>query len=316
MLDRYDEKILYHLDRDARMPASRIGRDINLSKEAVNQRIKHLKENGTIRQWYAIIDASKLGFYAYRIALKFYQSTIEQERELVEYLQGEKSCAHLAMTEGRHNVIFLAMHRTYDSLQTFFDSLMSKYGDIIAEKEIHVLTWHERHNQRHTYDGKRQPLRIDYDHVEHKALSPKRAAVLQSYAEDARKSIAQAAEELDQEPQSVRYHLKRLEDESIIKGHGSFLDLRSLGKQRVIIDITLKHPQAAKRIRSFFEEKPESSFTARLLGRYDLSVELIVRNDVQLRGIIDDFRSTYKEDYIDYDVSMCYEEYVLTWSPF
>lgn len=315
-MDLHDKKILYHLDKDARTPASRIAKHIHLSKEAVNNRIKNLKEKNIIRSSYAIVDASKLGYQAYRIALAFHQSTLEQEREVISYLRKEKTCAHLTLVEGRHNIVFLAMHKEFSSLQKFFEKFMTKYGDIIKEKNIHVVSWHERHNQRNTHEGKHIPTRIAYDKRTHTTLSDKRASVLRVYARDASKSIARVAEELDQEPQNVRYHLKMLEREGIIKGYGVEINQDLVGKRRAIIDIVLRYPKALHKAKQFFEDKKEIVFTMRLLGTYDLSVELVIDDDRRLREIIDEFRSTYKDMYNDYDVSNCYEDYVLTWSPF
>jgi hypothetical protein len=82
-----------------------------------------------------------------------------------------------------------------------------------------------------------------------------------------------------------------------------------------MIDISLKHPKTLYKVRQFFEEKSQSIFTMKLLGTYDLSIELITDNDKQLREIINEFREKYNDTYIDYDVQLCYEEHVLTWSP-
>ncbi|MEO1324996.1 MAG: AsnC family transcriptional regulator, partial [Pseudomonadota bacterium] len=48
VLDRTDQRILALLERDARKSYSSIGRDVGLSRTAVQERVSRLESNGTI----------------------------------------------------------------------------------------------------------------------------------------------------------------------------------------------------------------------------------------------------------------------------
>lgn len=60
-MDRTDEAILACLRRNARMNASRIGKEVNLSVSAVLERIRRMEEQGIITRYAAVVDQSKLG---------------------------------------------------------------------------------------------------------------------------------------------------------------------------------------------------------------------------------------------------------------
>lgn len=60
-MDQIDEAILACLRRNARMPATRISRQVNLSVSAVLDRIRHMEEQGIITRYTAIVDQAKLG---------------------------------------------------------------------------------------------------------------------------------------------------------------------------------------------------------------------------------------------------------------
>lgn len=61
MLDKIDKKILSCLERNARMNASAIGAEVNMSVSAVIERIKKLETSGTIKRYTIILDQEKLG---------------------------------------------------------------------------------------------------------------------------------------------------------------------------------------------------------------------------------------------------------------
>ena len=60
-MDRTDEAILACLRRNARMSASRIGKEVNLSVSSVLERIHRMEEQGIILRYAAVVDPSKLG---------------------------------------------------------------------------------------------------------------------------------------------------------------------------------------------------------------------------------------------------------------
>ena len=60
-MDQIDEAILDCLRRNARMSASRIGQQVNLSVSAVLERIHRMEEQKIITRYTAVVDQAKLG---------------------------------------------------------------------------------------------------------------------------------------------------------------------------------------------------------------------------------------------------------------
>lgn len=56
-MDRIDRSILLLLQENARMTASQLGQEINMSVSAVSERIKKLENSGIIKQYTTIIDS-------------------------------------------------------------------------------------------------------------------------------------------------------------------------------------------------------------------------------------------------------------------
>lgn len=60
-MDNIDAKILQCLTKDARMNASQISRQVNLSLSAVLERMKKMEQSGIIKGYTAVIDERKAG---------------------------------------------------------------------------------------------------------------------------------------------------------------------------------------------------------------------------------------------------------------
>lgn len=61
-MDHIDSKILRCLTRDARMNASQISQQVNLSVSAVIERMKKMEASGLIKGYTAVIDEKQAGF--------------------------------------------------------------------------------------------------------------------------------------------------------------------------------------------------------------------------------------------------------------
>ena len=61
-MDRIDEKILHCLTKDARMNASQISQQVNLSVSAVIERMKKMENSGLIKGYTAVIDERMAGY--------------------------------------------------------------------------------------------------------------------------------------------------------------------------------------------------------------------------------------------------------------
>ena len=92
-LDRYDQKILALLMKDARLSVSDISRQVNLSRSAVSERIKRMEEDGQITGYHAHTNLSKNEGVSAYIELTFRPLSCEVVVPLVEAIP-EVKLAH------------------------------------------------------------------------------------------------------------------------------------------------------------------------------------------------------------------------------
>ncbi|MBI5227863.1 Lrp/AsnC family transcriptional regulator [Candidatus Micrarchaeota archaeon] len=315
-LDTYDKKILYELDVNSRISVSNLARKVRLPKETVNYRLKRLVEKKYVRDLYAIINASHFGYRYYKISFKFHSLDTALEKEIVEYLKNEKSCANLRITEGAYDIVFLGIHKTSGDLKEFLENFSRKFGMYLVDKNIQKIVTSYKINQKILYDGKTSK-KIFY-HAEPVDYQPEQLdlKILKALSKQARIKLIDLARKLEDDPRVLKYHIKKMESKGIIVGYASTLNFKLFGLEFIQIDISLKHHGLISKIIDFFDETRTCVFAYEILGKQDLSLELYVENDEQLRRIIVLFKENFKEYYISYEVSRIYREYMSNWSPF
>ena len=90
-LDLKDKKILYELDLNSRATLNEIAKKVGLSKQVVDYRLKNLIKESAIKQFYTVINFSKLGYTQYKLYLKFQNVNPETEKEIIAYWVNNKN---------------------------------------------------------------------------------------------------------------------------------------------------------------------------------------------------------------------------------
>lgn len=122
-MDQIDLRILNLLQDNARISISEIGRSINMTAPAVNERVKRLEEKGVIQGYRAIIDHSKLGLMVTAFIL------IQTDRctELSTFCEQTPEVIELHQISGQSNFLMKVVTESMAALEAF-RIVCSRYG--------------------------------------------------------------------------------------------------------------------------------------------------------------------------------------------
>ncbi len=315
-LDLYDKRLLFELDKNARSTASSLSKIVKLPKETVHYRIKRLIKNNYITHFYTIINASKLGYQYYRVFVGFHKLTLTQEKNLINFLLKQKSCANLRILEGTYDLVFLTTHKNPKGLRLFINKFLDRFGMVIQKKSIHTITSSYKYPNRIFFGGKTKILRFNLDTIERYELNEMDTTILSVLSFNSRIPLTKLSRQIKKDVSTVRYHLKKLHEKGIIVAFTPTFNYGKIAREHIQIDISIRTSRTVKPILEFFNQTNLCLYAYELIGKYDLSVEIIVKDDHELRSILHEFREKYLEYYNSYDVSHIYSEYIPTWSPF
>ena len=314
-IDSYDRKIMYELDFNSRIPVSALARRVRLPKETVHYRIKRLEASKTLNYFHAIINASRFGYFYYRVGLKFRSLTTKTEGGIVEFLHREKSCSNIRIGEGRYDVVFLAIHKTASDLTEFLERFGQRFGADLVHKDIHKIVNSYKMSRRMFFEGQRVKITLPHSEPQDYALSRIDLGILKAFSRTARISLVELAELLNADPKVIRYHLGRLEKMGIIVGYTMAVDYLKFEAERMELHLSLKHHGLVDQIIDFFDEMRTCTYAYELIGNDDLSLELYVEDDEQLRIIMRRFRERFGDNCLSYGLTRIYEEHLSNWSP-
>lgn len=111
---------------------------------------------------------------------------------------------------------------------------------------------------------------------------------------EGRRSFASIAEELRVPASSVRYRIKRLEDEGVLQVVGIANPL-AIGFDRLALLGVRTAPGAIRRVCERLAELPETSYVVMTTGRFDILVEVVCRDVPHFIDVLENRIGTMEE---------------------
>jgi DNA-binding Lrp family transcriptional regulator len=294
-LDEYDRKLLYELDKDAQVTLSTLAKKIRRSKQFVEYRIKKLEDNNVIIGYHAIIDASKLGFFTYRIYFKFQQTTKKEEEELITFLKKYENIWSIAKLYGKWDCAFFVGVKTVKELHNLWDELMLKYKEIIKEYNVSVYAPVINFNKVFFSDKKLEVLERIYGDAEEEKYDKKDFKILKEYSNNVRTPLLRLAEKLKLSLNTIRYRIKAMEKNRIIVGYKLNLNLEILGFEGYRVDLHLMSAKRNNEIYNYCKHHKNIYQIMRSIGGSDFEMSIIVNDLYHLISIMEELKEKFKK---------------------
>jgi len=315
-IDLKDRKILYELDLNARQSDAAIGRKVNLSKDMVNRRIRKLIENGVIKYFYTIIDATRLGYISGRLIIKFQHDTPEKEIEMVNLLVAKPYTWWIGRIEGQRDLCLTIWAKDIYNLFNILREIQQEFKWLI--KDFVPGIYAKFYQYRRAYLVNKQipdskPVITcfrevaDFDQTD--------INLLKIIAADARIPTTDIAKRLHVTSDTVRMRLNKLIGKKIIQGFRAALDLRNLGYLWYKIQLDLEDVSKISNIIHYASNNPNIVYAYEVIGGYDLELELEVENYEQFKKILDEIRDIFSKEIRYCDHFLFSEEYKIIYMP-
>lgn len=314
-LDLLDRKILFELDLDSRVPVTQLAKKVHASKDTVNFRLKKLVQNGFIKNFITTIYTSHLNQFYYKLFYKFHKTTPEIDKKIINFIQNYEKTAWFGSFEGPYDLAFLIIAKSVYDLENFLTEFRKLFGDYILEQEIHTLTSVHRFNLKFFHNSKRVKHTQYPKELKDPNLDKIDYNILTTIANNSRIPIIDLARDLNIDSSTVIYRLNNLKKKKILGTYTLAVDFSKFGVQHYQINFILKNHEAISKLITYFSNHKNATFATTTIGKYDLAVELVAENNLELRNILDDVRSKFSNEINDYDTFSIVKEYNVTWLP-
>lgn len=316
-LDAYDKRILFELDRNARITTSEIAKHIRKSKQFVDYRIKKMEEEKVILGYTTVIDPSRLGYISMRVYLKFHNITPEQQTELENALIKDKEVWWLVSLEGIWDVGYAMAVKNILDFYDYWDKIMKKYRKFISKSSVVVYT-HIRQYPKSYLIGKDNSdegtlVGASKEIIECDNLDK---GILKLISDKARLPLLDIAIKLKTSPQVIRNHLKKLEKSGIIQGYRALIDVSLLGYRYYKAYINFVNTNQLKDLENFCFNHPNILNVNRTIGGRDFEIELQAKSFDEFEKIMNDIRKAVSGMIDDYEFVIAREEKKMIYFPF
>ncbi len=133
--DEKDKEILTFLAKDARMSLVDMSKKIDLTANAIKERIKNLEKNGVIAAYRVMINYSLLGFLHYRIFLHLDFLTRDLEKKIISFLKNQKPVISVTKTIGYCDLEFRAIVKDIHEFYVLIENLRNQFPEMIKDYE-------------------------------------------------------------------------------------------------------------------------------------------------------------------------------------
>lgn len=296
-LDKRDRLILACLDADCRTPLSGIAKKLRISKESVHYRIAELERKGIIRQYYAIIDTAKMGFYSFKLYVEFQNVDEAAIREMLGFVAKDQNVYWLAHTTGKFDMMIGFWAKNQMEFDAFIGELMTRYGPFIGKKQFTITKYNCQASRRWLSDAQESSQST----IGGAACEPKLDAldwkIASEIAKNARVPYSNVAQRCGCTPATVISRAKRMEREGVISASRIQVNLELLGMDfyKLFIVFREKSDEFEKKFVVYCLVQKQILNVVTCVGPWDAEVEVEARNLRELHDIALGIRKKWKK---------------------
>jgi len=313
-LDKRDWNILEILSKDARIPLTRIAKQVRLSRDAVDYRIKRLEKEGVLLKTFANLNFEKLGYYIFHVFFLLDEIDKTKQNKLIDYLSNNPNIYRVTEYSDRWDLEIVLIAKNLKNFDRIILDISSQYPNLILEKDkVEIIRIYN--SAQLPYKGKE--VRILQESEEQSKLDEKDYKILEILSKDARTSTYEIGKQVKLSSDAVRYRMKRYLEEKIINNYTVLLNLSLLGFQWYTFTMEMKtfDHSNEKKFEEFLRQNPNIIRSAKTLGGWDVLLYIVVNNPKEYHTIIRDIKNLFAPVIRNYQTWLAYHEHVMKTMP-
>jgi DNA-binding Lrp family transcriptional regulator len=292
-MDKVDEKIFCELDKNPRIPLSRLAKKLRISSQVADYRLKRLIKNSEILKLATIINLKSLGKEHYRIFCNFNQKKY-LDSEIFSYLRNKKGVYWAASIGGKYDLLITLFVHDFQELDKFIDEFNNQFPGLIKDlKSCYVL---EHSIYKHKYfSGDNSKISYGYNDKEFK-LDKLDLHILSKMKDNCRLNSVELAKG-NVSYRTIINRIKNLEKNKIILGYRLFI--RSNDALPFIILFSFKDFSRKKEreMLDYLSLRKNVTQSVRMFGIWNLFIHVREKNNEGVQNLLIELRNKF--DIID-----------------
>jgi len=294
-IDKKDLRLLYALEKNARTPVTQLAKEIAVSPQVADYKIRRLEKKGIILGYHAIIDTARLGYITYRVYLKLRHADYEEQDKLFRELSTISQVSLATVLTGMWSGGIVIMAKDSQEFHKAWSRVM-EYKEQIAAHQLSIYSPIIHYTRTLIIpDNKEQPgIRVlgEGDLVEHDELD---VAILRKLAPNVRIPLKHIAKELDRPLQTVINRIKAMEQNGIIQGYRPELNWEKLGYDYFKANISLTSYRRIKEMEEYALQEPHIFQLDKTGAGYDFEIEIYAKDMAHFKELMNAFYHRFSD---------------------
>jgi DNA-binding Lrp family transcriptional regulator len=290
-LDKYDKMILFELDKNCRVPLTKLAKKVRRSRQSVEYRINNMTDAGIITGFRASINPAKLGYRLFKIYIQ--TKNIESERaKMLKFLRESGNVYWMGEIDGEWDMIMAVSAKTEKEFFEFKSRLFSKFGPIIIRYAGDILFYVHQYPKMYFTENIEKPTMFAGE-VVYNRIDVIDSKILSELIRDARLHVNEIARRAGTTPAIVRSKMKRMEKLGIIIQYRIDIDLGKLGLQlfKAIVHFDKYTEEEEKRFIVLVSSLTNTHYIVQNMWQTEL--ELVVSNYVEYIELINKLKKNF-----------------------
>lgn len=295
-IDKYDNELIKCLLSNSKESLTKLGKNIRLSRENTNYRIKRLTKEKLIKSFNAIINTKYLGYRQYAIFMQFLKVNKEEENKIIDFLKKQEFVSWIGILAGKWSITFDIYAKNDAEITKNINYILHLYGKNIKEYIIFPLEKKEYFQnkilgfEKLNYFPKRINI-IKINDIDKK--------ILEILNKNSRTTYAELSQTLNLTANAIKKRIKNLEKNNIIYGYSINIDPKILNFEWYGIQLKLLKfdEESIKKVESFFRIHKNVGFFYKYssgVWNYDLGV--FTKSQKELREFLIDLENDIGEN--------------------
>ncbi|MFH1505763.1 MAG: Lrp/AsnC family transcriptional regulator [archaeon] len=312
-LDLKDRKILSLLSENSRMPLTQMAHKVQLSRDAVNYRIKRMVTKGVIQRFFPIVDLKRFGYYTYHIFLVLDEKDQGEQAKFIEELKQHPNVKYVIEHSDRWDLEISLVAKDLKDFDKVNTDIVSKHPNLILEKEKLALIkgYHSIHLPQVIYWEADQKVKFEKEETKPIKLDEKDFKILKLLSKDARMSSAVIGGKIGLSHDSVSVRIRQMQKANIIRKFTVLVNLSALDYNwyTYVIQMRLIDNKTDRKLREFIRQHPYVIRAVQTLGTWDLLLHIVSDSPTQFHKTVKEIKNEFADTIKNYATYIAFKEH-------
>lgn len=294
-MDNLDWKIIKVLDWNGRTPVNKIAKLVRASREVVAYRLKALEKEGILTGYYPVLNLTKLGYYSNRLNIEVEELNSEEEKDFVKFLDEEMNCGLIYKMEDQYQYgVFFWTKSIYD-VENSINKIKLHLGEKMIKYRYALMCTLRQYPRSLLFGDKFHNKYVNINEENQVSHDESDIKILRCLAKNARMSSVEISTKTKIPQTTVINRIRELEKKKVILGYRADINSKKLGYIFYSVEISLKKIDNLKEIESWLDSNPHTTWLQKIIGEFELEVEIEVKDRIELEKFLHDFKNKFPD---------------------